>query len=57
MLTIMLMCLRCCMLFSHMGEWPGRKYTIEWRMDTLAIIASMEKQFLSIFDIFSKQEI
>ena len=39
------------------GEWPGRKYAIEYGMDTLTIIVSMEKLYLSIFDIFSKQEI
>ena len=53
---IVLMGLRRYMISSQLGEWLGRKYTIEYRMDTLTIV-SMEKPFLSIFNIFSKQEI
>ena len=56
MLTIVLMGLRCYMISFQLGEWPGRKYTIEYRMDTLTIV-SMETLFLSIFNISSKQEI
>ena len=54
---IVLMGLRHYMISFQLGEWPGRKYTIEYRMDTLTIVSMEKFYFLSIFNICSKQEI